>query len=65
MLSFDEIVDLKSILLTVTVLNVMYPKPNKNFSKILLINIITTEEQRTITNLIYPKLEPLIKDFNQ
>ena len=44
---------------------IKYPKPYKNVSKILLINTITTKEQCTITNLIYPKLESFIMGFNQ
>ena len=42
-----------------------YLKSYKNFSKILLINTITTQEWCTIINSTYPKLEPPITDVNQ
>ena len=42
-----------------------YPKPYKNCSKIQQINTITIQEELTVINSIYPKLEPLTLDFNQ
>ena len=42
-----------------------YPKPYKNSSKILQINTITIQEERTLINLIYLKLETRTTDFNQ
>ena len=42
-----------------------YPKPSKNFSKKLLINTVTIQEQRTVINSIYAELKPPTKDFNQ
>ena len=41
-----------------------YPKPYKNCSKIQQINTITIQEEGTVINSIYPKLEPPTMVFN-
>ena len=50
-----------------TIYNALFEsyKPYRNCLKIQQINTITIQEERTVINSIYPKLEPPTMGFNQ